>query len=193
MIFRRVLHRFQAMERLSRTAMVRCLRQRVCRVVMIATIATAVLVSVPVSVPAFAQTQTQAQTQAQIQSAQLEGIARQRAAAGWLRLELVQRESRQRAGPATPAESDRRQAQEWEEALRYRALLQQQDREIQSWRRQDRIRQGAGAGPATQTGQASLQGRLMQLESAQRSQRLRMQMDRERRSQTTAPGRSALR
>jgi hypothetical protein len=154
--------------------MVRYLRQSSCRFVIIATIA---MVS-----PVAAETD----------AARAEGIFSQRAAAGWLRLQLDQRESRQRAGAESPAEASRRQSLEWEEALRYRALLQQQERAIQSSRRQERSRSAASAavGLPTPPGTSRMEGRLIELRAAQERERLRMRMDRERRNPTRSPWRS---
>jgi hypothetical protein len=111
-----------------------------------------------------------------------QGIQSQRAAAGWLRLQQDQRTARQQAGPLSSPEAARQQSLEWNEAIRYRELLQQQNRAIDSARRQDRLapRDGAGGMP---DGRARMQGQLMELEAQQQSQRLQMQMDRARRSQ----------
>lgn len=166
------MHRFQTVEGPFRTATVRYSRQTACLFVVIATL----WVAMPVA--------------AETDAMRAQGIQSQRAAAGWLRLQQDQRAARQQAGPLSAPEAARRQSLEWNEAIRYRELLQQQNRAIDSARRQDRLApRGGGDGmPDVRAGQMRLQGQLIELEAQQQSQRLQMQMDRARRSQT-APGR----
>jgi hypothetical protein len=168
-----LLHRFQAPIRLFRTLLVRHMRRTVCGIVVIATIATALPVA------------------AQTGSARAEGAASQRAAAGWLQLQLDRRESRQADPAVSPSEAVRRQALETEEAIRYRELLQREERALQSLRRQERASppSGLGDGLDTQPARSRMQRHLIELESARESQRLRMRMDRERRTRPTPPGR----
>jgi hypothetical protein len=163
----RAMHRFQTGEGLFRTALVRYLRQTVCLFVVIATL----WVVMPVA--------------AETDAMRAQGIQSQRAAAGWLRLQQDQRAARQQAGELSPPEAARQQSLEWNEAIRYRELLQQQNRALDSARRQDRLvpRTGAGVMPDGRAGQIRMQGQLMELEAQQQSQRLQMQMDRARRSQ----------
>ncbi|HSO83556.1 hypothetical protein [Thiocapsa sp.] len=163
------MHRFYTRGGPFRTATVRYSRQTACLFVVIATLW--------VAIPFAAETDAM----------RAQGIQSQRAAAGWLRLQQDQRAARQQAGELSSPEAARRQSLEWNEAIRYRELLQQQNRAIDSARRQDRLapRDGAGAMP---DGRARMQGQLMELEAQQQSQRLQMQMDRARRSQTS-PGR----
>jgi hypothetical protein len=163
----RAMHRFQTTEGPSRTATVRYLRQMACLFVVIATLMVASSVA------------------AETDAMRAQGIQAQRAAAGWLRLQQDQRGARQEAGPLSPLESARQQSFEWNEAIRYRELLQQQNRAIDSARRQDRLvpRGGADGMPDGRAGQMRMQGQLMELEGQQQSQRLQMQMDRARRSQ----------
>jgi hypothetical protein len=166
------MHRFQTREGRFRTVSVRYSRQTACLFVVIATLW--------VIIPAAAETDAM----------RAQGIQSQRAAAGWLRLQQDQRTARQQAGELSPPEAARQQSLEWNEAIRYRELLQQQNRAIDSARRQDRLvpSDGAGAMPDGGAGRARMQGQLMELEAQQQSQRLQMQMDRARRSQP-APGR----
>ncbi|RKT42961.1 hypothetical protein [Thiocapsa rosea] len=166
------MHRFQTRDGPFRTDAVRYSRQTACFFVVIATLWGAMPVA------------------AETDAMRAQGIQSQRAAAGWLRLQQDQRAARQQAGPLSPPEAARQQSREWTEAIRYRELLQQQNRAIDSARRQDRLvpRTGAGAVPDGRAGQARLQGQLMELEAQQQSQRLQMQIDRARRSQTS-PGR----
>ncbi|MFB1490357.1 MULTISPECIES: hypothetical protein [unclassified Thiocapsa] len=166
------MHRFQTVEGPFRTATVRHLRQMACLFVLIATLMLAI--------PGAAETDAM----------RVQGIQSQRAAAGWLRLQQDQRAARQQAGPRSPPEAARQQSLEWNEAIRYRELLQQQNRAIDSARRQDRLvpRGGADGMPDIRAGQMRMQGQLMELEAQQQSQRLQMQMDWVRRSQTS-PGR----
>ncbi|WP_296809773.1 hypothetical protein [Thiocapsa sp.] len=161
------MHRFQTVEDPFRTATVRHLRQMACFFVVIATLW--------VAMPAAAETDAM----------RVQGTQSQRAAAGWLRLQQDQRVARQQAGPLSPPEAARQQSREWNEAIRYRELLQQQNRAVDSARRQDRLapRTGAGVMPDGRAGQIRMQGQLMELEAQQQSQRLQMQMDRARRSQ----------
>jgi hypothetical protein len=168
----RAMHRFQTIEGPSCTEAVQYVRQRACLSVVIATL----LWSPPVA--------------AETDAARLQGIQSQRAETGWLRLQQDQRAARQQAGPLSAPEAARQQSREWNEAIRYRDLLQQQNRVIDSARRQDRLvpRGGADGIPDVRAGQIRMQGQLMELEAQQQSQRLQMQMDRARRSQT-APGR----
>jgi hypothetical protein len=114
-----------------------------------------------------------------------QGIQSRRAAGGWLRLQQDQRAARQQADPVSAPEAARQQSLEWNEAIRYRELLQQQDRALDSARRQDRLapRGGADGMPDVRAGQRRLQGQLMESEAQQQNQRLQMQMDRARRSQ----------
>ena len=166
------MHRFQTRGGTFRTATVRYSRQTPCLFVVIATLR--------VAMPVAAETDVM----------RAQGIQSHRAAAGWLRLQQDQRAARQQAGLLSAPDAARRQSLEWSEAIRYRELLQQQNRAIDSARRQDRLvpRTGAGVMPDGRAGRARMQGQLMELEAQQRSQRLQMQMDRARRSQT-APGR----
>ncbi|SDW26364.1 hypothetical protein [Thiocapsa roseopersicina] len=161
------MHRFQTVEGPCRTATVRYSRQTACLFVVIATLWMAI--------PVAAETDT----------ARVQGIQAQRAAAGWLRLQQDQRAARQQTGPLSPSEAARQQSLEWNEAIRYRELLQQQNRALHSARRQDRLvpRGGADGMPDVRAGQIRMQGQLMELEAQQQSQRLQMQMDRARRSQ----------
>ncbi|UHD15130.1 hypothetical protein [Thiocapsa bogorovii] len=161
------MHRFQTCEGLFRTATVRHLRQMACLSVVIATL----WMSMPVA--------------AETDGMRAQGIQSQRAAAGWLRLQQDQRAARQQSGPLSPPETTRQQSLEWNEAIRYRELLQQQDRALDSTRRQDRLvpRGGADGMPDVRAGRIRMQGQLMELEAQQQSQRLQMQMDRARRSQ----------
>ena len=161
------MHRFQTVEGPFRTATVRHLRQMACFFVVIATLW--------VAGPVTAETDVM----------RAQGIQSQRAAAGWLRLQQDQRTARQQAGPLSSPEAARQQSLEWNEAIRYRELLQQQNRAIDSARRQDRLvpRAGADGMPDVRAGQIRMQGQLLELEAQQQSQRLQMQMDRARRSQ----------
>lgn len=166
------MHRFQTGEGPFRTATVRYLRQMACLFVVIATL----WVARPVT--------------AETDAMHAQGGQSQRAAAGWLRLQQDQRAARQPAGQLSPTEAARQQTLEWNEAIRYRELLQQQNRAIDSARRQDRLvtRDGAGVMPDGRAGRARMQGQLMELEAQQQTQRLQMQMDRALRS-NKAPGR----
>ncbi len=114
------------------------------------------------------------------------GTERQRAAAGWLRLESDQRQSRGLAAPLTPLDSQRLQIIEQQERARYREQLQAQERELGTLNRQerrssDRVDQGPSP-------EVRLRGRLLQQQRAQSGLELRRQMD--RRSQGSPPGRS---
>jgi hypothetical protein len=102
-----------------------------------------------------------------------------------LRLQQDQRAARQQVGPLSPLEAARQQSLEWNEAIRYRELLQQQNRALDSARRQDRLapRGGADGMPEVRAGRIRMQGQMMESEAQQQSQRLQMQMDRARRSQ----------
>ncbi|WP_213461876.1 hypothetical protein [Thiocapsa sp.] len=161
------MHSFQTREGPFRTATVRQLRQMACLFVVIATL----MLAMPVA--------------AETEAMRVQGIQAQRAAAGWLKLQQDQRAARQQTGPLSPAEAARQQSREWNEAIRYRGLLQQQNRAVDSARRQDRLvpRAGADGMPDVRAGQMRMQGQLMELEAQQQSQRLQMQMDRARRSQ----------
>jgi hypothetical protein len=166
------MHRFHTREGPFRTALVRYLRQMACLFVVIATL----MLAIPVA--------------AETDAMRVQGIQSQRAAAGWLRLQQDQRAARQQAGPRSPSEAARQQSLEWNEAIRYRELLQQQNRAVDSARRQDRLvpRGGADGMADVRAGQMRMQGQLMELEAQQQSQRLQMQMDRARRSQPASGG-----
>lgn len=97
-----------------------------------------------------------------------EAQAARNAAAGWLRLEGDQREAGESRSPETRM---RQQSLEWQEAIRYRQLLQDQERDLQMSRRQERTRGAPGEA-------ARIQGRLMEMDAAQQQQRLRMRMER---------------
>jgi hypothetical protein len=113
------------------------------------------------------------------------GAERHRAAAGWLRLESDQRQSRELAAPLTPLDSQRLQIIEQQERARYREQLQTQERELGSLNRQERqSRDRAAQGPSPQ---ARLRARLLEQQRAQSGLELRRQMD--RRSQGSPPGR----
>jgi hypothetical protein len=161
------MHRFQTGEGPCRTALVQYLRQTACLFVVIATL----WVAMPVA--------------AETDAMRAQGIQSQRAATGWLRLQQDQRAARQQAGELSRPEAARQPSLEWNEAIRYRELLQQQDRAIDSARRQARLvsRSEAGVMPDVRADQIRIQGQLMELEAQQQSQRLQMQMDRARRSQ----------
>ena len=160
------MHRFQTVQGPLRTASVRCLRQTAFLFVVIATLA--------VAMPVAAETEAM----------RAQGIQSQRAAAGWLRLQQDQRAARQQVGPLSSPDAARQQSIEWNEAIRYRELLQQQNRVLDSARREDRrVPRGGLDGPDLRAGQIRMQGQLMELEAQQQSQRLQMQMDRARRSQ----------
>lgn len=161
------MHRFQTGEGPCRTALVRYLRQTACLFVVIATLWVAMSVA------------------AETDAMRAQGIQSQRAATGWLRLQQDQRAARQQAGPLSSPEAARQQSLEWNEAIRYRELLQQQNRAFDSARRQARLvsRSEAGVMPDVRADQIRIQEQLMELEAQQQSQRLQMQMDRARRSQ----------
>lgn len=114
------------------------------------------------------------------------GAARQRAAAGWLRLESGQRTSRALATPLTPLDSQRLQVIEQQERARYREQLQTEERALATLNRQER-RSGDGAGQGLTPG-ARLQGRLLEQQRARSGLELRRQLD--RRSQGSPPGRT---
>lgn len=114
------------------------------------------------------------------------GAERQRAAAGWLRLESDQRVSRELAAPLSPSDSQRLQAIEQQERARYRAQLQTQERELGTPKRQERrFADSAVRGPSPE---ARLRGRLLEQQRARSGLELRRQMG--RRSQGSPPGRS---
>ncbi|MGE5154683.1 MAG: hypothetical protein ACM3ST_11785 [Bdellovibrio bacteriovorus] len=122
-------------------------------------------------------------------AARASGLERQRAAAGWLRLESEQRVERELAAPLTPSSSQRLQIIEQQERARYREQLQTQERERNVLDRQER-RSGVGTAPGPSP-EARLQGRLLEQQRARSGRELRRQM--ERRSQGSPPGRSPLR
>jgi len=162
MLRHQAMHGFQAGDACFRTALVRDPRQLACRVVIIATI----MVALPVA--------------AGPETARAAADQSQRTAAGWLRLEQDQRETRQRLAPMTPTEATRQQTLDRQEAIRFRETLQRQDREIQSLRRQERqTRQLGGVGvPESPASQSRIQGRLMQQQRELEAQRLRMRTER---------------
>lgn len=114
------------------------------------------------------------------------GVERQRAAAGWLRLESEQRVSRELAAPLSTSDSQRLQAIEQQERARYREQLQTEERELGTLNRQERRSPGGAIrGPSPE---ASLRGRLLEQQRARNGLELRRQMD--RRTQGSPPGRS---
>jgi hypothetical protein len=162
MLLHQAMHGFQAGDACLCTALVQDPRQLACRVVIIATI----MMALPVS--------------AGPETARAAGDQSQRTAAGWLRLEQDQRETRQRLAPMTPTEAARQQSLDRQDAIRFRETLQRQDREIQSLRRQERqTRQMGGVGALESPGsQSRIQGRLMQQQQELEAQRLRMRTER---------------
>lgn len=104
------------------------------------------------------------------------GAERQRAAAGWLRLESEQRASRARAAPLAPSGSQTLQILEQQERTRYREHLQTRESELGILNRQER-NLGSRAPEALQP-LGRLRGRLIEQGRTQSGLELRRQMDR---------------
>jgi hypothetical protein len=121
-----------------------------------------------------------------------QGEISQRAAAGWLQLQLDQRRAAPPVDARSPQQSQRQRIRDQEEAIRYREFLQAQERELQALRREERLdaRDDAIPGAASASRSVRTQANLLELEAAQDRQRLRTQMNRERRLQPrTSPNR----
>ncbi len=108
-------------------------------------------------------------------AARADSAQRQRAATGWLTLERDQREARTAAGAPDLAQSQRLQALERQERLRYREMLEGERRELDLEQRRARLN------PQRPGTEARFQGRLLEQQRAQASLRLRMQLDRQAR------------
>jgi len=121
-------------------------------------------------------------------AARASAIQRTQAAEGWLTLDRDQREARAAAGPLSSGTWQDLQILEQQERTRYRETLQAEGRELDAERRRERRASvPAGTLPGSE---ARLQGRLLDQQRAQESQRLRMQMDRRTRGLPT-PGAGA--
>lgn len=116
-----------------------------------------------------------------------EGAAQtQRAAAGWLRLELDQREARARAAPATPRERMRQDTLDWQEAIRLREIQQREERALQSARRQAR-QPSLDVVPNLEDGSDRLRSRARTVQQEQIRDAQRSRMRGERRASSRLP------